>query len=137
MAFAATMCTCVHSSMHMSGGVWTWCAYVCHGICARTCEICFLQNMDSNLEWLNAHWLKVEPKQSMFFFIMQISLLILKEETWAWESIIFFFLEMFSFSFKTIFLFKELFSSKTISFLSKKFLTKRCKLIIRHVNIFF
>ena len=46
----------------------TWEVCVCRYGCACMCGACFFRNMDSNLVWFMAHWPRVEPKQSTFFF---------------------------------------------------------------------
>ena len=106
------------------------------------CGACFLRNMDSNLVWFMAHWPRVEPKQSTFFFKTHISFLIEEDvehakclsmkdeaiETWqTWASELFF-KETFSFETKSnsfeikIIFLKKLFSFTTKSSLKNKFL---------------
>ena len=120
MAFAAAMCTLVYFKMHMNK-----CDHDVQSVhmCAVGdvhvhVELVFFWNKVFNLLWLNAQLLKVELKQSILFFKNLISFLSMVAWKAWWEcvSTILFPLETFSFSFETIFLFKELFSSKAISF---------------------
>ena len=114
--------------------LWSWEACVCRVWCECKDETCFFRNKDSKRVWLTTHWLKVEPKQSIFFFSIDISFLIkeevehaigeLGEAILAWqtcESILFFKDSFFfkqtskSFEMEAIFIFKESFSFKTKS----------------------
>ena len=140
VTLTSTMCTCVHMSIHrvMSVNVGSMCMPC---LCACIDGICFLRNMDSKRVWFMAQWLKVEPKQSTFFFNKFISFLILEdkvehaisklgEATLAWQTCasilfcktIFLFKQTSkSFQIEIILFFRATFSFKTKSTLEDKF----------------
>ena len=114
MAFAATMCTCLHSSMHISGvSVSMVCICMPWDLCMNMWNL-FLTKHEFQCIMVKCTIAQSWP-QTIYSIFQKINLIFIYSSMKSMVNTLFLFRNIFI-CFETIFLFKELFLFKIISF---------------------